>query len=129
MRASSALKEASSMGRLTLPHATFFSLDGSATTNLSLGDRPVNLPVLHTRGPSADRNPSPRFTASSKRTATLGFQWTLETLPSPTASNPTFRSADVTCDITLLQAYDKRIMLPHWIGSRHLSALSAGIGP
>src|SRR5262245_20865346 len=113
MRASSALNDASSIGRLTLPQATFRSLDASATTNLSLGDRPVNLPVLQTMGPSIERVPSPRLTASSIRTATLGFQWTLETLPRPTASNPTLRSADDTCDITLLQAYDKRIMLPH----------------
>ncbi len=61
----SASNFASSTGRLTLPQCTCFSLDGSLTTNLSFGDRPVWEPVRATRGPSAARVASPRRIASS----------------------------------------------------------------
>jgi len=59
------VKLASSIARFTLPQATCLSLDGSVTMNLSLGERPVNLPVLQTMGPSIEIAPSPRLTASS----------------------------------------------------------------
>ena len=65
MRVFSASKAAASIGRLTLPHATCFSLEGSRTMNLSLGDRPVCCPVLQTSGPSDAMAPSWRRTASS----------------------------------------------------------------
>ncbi len=42
---------------LTLPQAMWPSLDGSLTTNLSLGDRPVCAPVRQTSGPSAASSP------------------------------------------------------------------------
>jgi hypothetical protein len=59
------LNDASSIARLTLPHATFFSDEASATMNLSLGERPVWGAVLQTMGPSIVSWPSPRFNASS----------------------------------------------------------------
>ena len=41
------------------------SVDGSRTTNLSLGERPVCWPVRHTSGPSEASTPSCRRSASS----------------------------------------------------------------
>ena len=45
------------------------SLDGSATMNLSFGERPVCLPVRTTSGPSAAIRPSPERMASSYSSA------------------------------------------------------------
>ena len=56
-------------GWLTEPHQILSLLDGSSTTNLSLGERPVYWPVLTTRGPSAPSIPSPLRIACSTRRA------------------------------------------------------------
>src|SRR5579862_4351516 len=57
------------MGRLTAPQPIFASLDGSATMNLSSGERPVWRPVRTTSGPSAASRPSPARIASSYSSA------------------------------------------------------------
>src|SRR3954471_11091095 len=53
------------------PHQILSLLDGSSTTNLSLGERPVYCPVLTTSGPSAPSRPSPFRIASSTSTAVV----------------------------------------------------------
>src|SRR6266568_1181988 len=58
-------------GWLTGPHHILSLLDGSSTTNLSLGERPVYWPVLTTSGPSAPSIPSPLRMASSTRRAVV----------------------------------------------------------
>ena len=57
------------IGWLTSPHQTLSRLDGSSTMNLSLGERPVCLPVRTTSGPSAATRPSPARIASSYSSA------------------------------------------------------------
>jgi len=75
-----------------VPQCTCRSLDGSRTTNLSFGDRPVCCPVLATSGPSAAKMPSPRRIASSYKAAGLRFQWTRPERRMPSASRPCARS-------------------------------------
>jgi hypothetical protein len=55
MRRSRASNFSGAIGRLTLPHPTFASLEASLTMNLSFGERPVCGAVLQTIGPSAVR--------------------------------------------------------------------------
>src|SRR6476646_10423289 len=69
MRARILSKFSSLRGWLTEPHQILSLLDGSSTTNLSLGERPVYWPVLTTRGPSAPSIPSPLRIACSTRRA------------------------------------------------------------
>src|SRR5688500_17978784 len=57
------------MGWLTSPHQTLASLECSRTMNLSLGERPVWVPVFTTSGPSAAIMPSPSRTDASYRAA------------------------------------------------------------
>jgi hypothetical protein len=63
-----------SIGRFTLPQATWAELDGSLTMNLSFGERPVCWPVLQTIGPSTEITPSLRRTACSYNAGTLRLQ-------------------------------------------------------
>jgi hypothetical protein len=42
-------------------HQIVFSTDGVRTTNLSLGERPVNWPVEHRKRAAAAQPPSPRL--------------------------------------------------------------------
>ena len=52
MREKSSLNLSGAKGRLYWPHQTWPSVDGSRTTNLSLADRAVCLPVFITMAPS-----------------------------------------------------------------------------
>src|SRR5918994_439613 len=92
---------ASSIGLLTVPQWTCFSLWASRTTNLSLGERPVCCPVRATSGPSAASCASPRRSASSYSAAGLRFQWTRPDRTMPRASRPYARS---TCTVIMLTA-------------------------
>src|SRR6185295_13701142 len=77
-----------SNGRLTSPHQTSPSIDGSLTMNLSLGERPVCGRVSATRGPSAASTASPRATAISTSRAGGRFQYAVPTSARPSLSNP-----------------------------------------
>src|SRR5687767_4347157 len=79
---------AASMGLLTLPHHTCASLDGSLTTNLSFGERPVCAPVRHTSGPSCASTPSCRLMACSYNAAADRLKWTGFEVLTPCDSSP-----------------------------------------
>src|SRR5688572_32197083 len=79
---------AASIGLLTLPHHTCASLDGSLTTNLSFGERPVCAPVRQTSGPSCARMPSWRRMACSYNAAADRLKWTGFEVCTPWDSSP-----------------------------------------
>ena len=53
------------IGRFTLPHAISLWIDSVSTINLSLGERPVYLPVVTTKAPVLLKEPSPKRNAAS----------------------------------------------------------------
>ena len=57
------------MGWLTLPHQILSWIPGVSSRYLSLGQRPVKVPVLQTRAPLEASVPSPRLIASSINSA------------------------------------------------------------
>ncbi len=57
------------MGLFTLPQAISLCTPSVSTMNLSLGERPVYLPVVTTSAPVLLRLPSPRRSAASVRAA------------------------------------------------------------
>src|SRR6516164_6858658 len=63
---------------------------GSCTKNLSLGERPVCLPVFTTSGPWAAARPSCRRIASSNKGAVVRLRVALRTGPNPYISTPAF---------------------------------------
>ncbi len=74
IRSRSRSKVAGSMGMLTSPHHTVFSVVPSFTQNLSLGLRPVNSPVSTAKAPLSTSTPWPFTMVCSTSSAGSRFQ-------------------------------------------------------
>ena len=76
------------MGRLYWPHHTRSSLDGSRTTNLSLAERAVCLPVYATSAPCRVMRASLRKITSSYSASVGRFQYTCPRFVRPWLARP-----------------------------------------
>src|SRR5512135_630907 len=84
--------DSGSSGWFTLPHHTWSAAEGSRTTNLSPGLRPVWGLVTAQNGPDSASTPSPRRTACSYSAAGPRFQYTARSGAKPSSVAPERRA-------------------------------------
>ena len=74
----------------TLPHHTVLAVFSSSTTNLSLGDLPVNFPVFIAKAPLLAITPSFKSMLFCMSSSAVKFQWACKTLCKPNDASVAF---------------------------------------